>query len=172
MASTIIRPDSPSSTHSANSPAQSSAAPLPGWTSSYAAGRVVHLIGIGGCGMRGLAGVLLRCGARVSGSDRNESNAVRRLGESGVQVQVGQAPENLPDRCDLVVYSAAIHDQNPELVEAGLAYALAGPTRPQELLAIPNANLVSAQSLSTDELADVARAVLNDALDLSRSSTL
>jgi len=68
--------------------------------------------------MRGLAGVLMRCGARVSGSDRAESRAIQKLAEAGARIRIGQSPENVPSDCDLVVYSAAIHDQNPELVEA------------------------------------------------------
>lgn len=87
------------------------------WSSPYAARRV-HLIGIGGCGMSGLAGVLLRCGAIVSGSDRIEGKSMRRLVELGARIAIGQAPINIPSDCDLVVYSAAINEDNPELLEA------------------------------------------------------
>ena len=81
-------------------------------------GRRIHLIGIGGCGMRGAAAVLLRAGAKVSGSDRAESAALERLAERGADIHVGQRAGNLPERCDLVVKSAAVHDSNPELVSA------------------------------------------------------
>ena len=81
-------------------------------------GRRVHLIGIGGAGMRALAKMLLERGARVSGSDRAEGGAVDRLRRRGATVHVGQCAENLPEACDLVVHSAAIHDQNPELLAA------------------------------------------------------
>jgi UDP-N-acetylmuramate--alanine ligase len=87
------------------------------WSSPFA-GKRVHLIGIGGCGMRGLAGVMLRCGARVSGSDRIESQLLIDLAEAGASVFNGQSPRHVPMDCDLVVYSAAIHDENPELLEA------------------------------------------------------
>lgn len=87
------------------------------WSSLYA-GKKIHLIGISGCGMRGLAGVLLRCGARVSGSDRVGGPEMRELASMGATVEMGQAPSNIPAGCDTVVYSAAIRPENPELVEA------------------------------------------------------
>jgi UDP-N-acetylmuramate--alanine ligase len=82
------------------------------------AGRRVHLIGIGGSGMRALALTLLDDGAHVSGSDLHPSAGVSRLSDRGASVQIGQRAENLPSECDLVVYSAAIHEQNPELLAA------------------------------------------------------
>ena len=87
------------------------------WSSPYAARRV-HLIGVGGCGMSGLAGVLLRCGAIVSGSDIAPFKAQNRLQELGAMITLGHAPINLPSDCDFVIYSAAIKDDNPELAEA------------------------------------------------------
>ena len=87
------------------------------WSSPYAARRV-HLIGVGGCGMSGLAGVLLRCGAIVSGSDIAPFKAQARLQELGATVTLGHAPINLPSDCDFVVFSAAIREDNPELAEA------------------------------------------------------
>jgi UDP-N-acetylmuramate--alanine ligase len=83
------------------------------------AGRRVHLIGVGGSGMRALAKMLLQRGAQVSGSDLVESSALSQLRDSGVSVSLGQSPDHLPENCDLVVYSAAIHEQNPELLAAG-----------------------------------------------------
>lgn len=81
-------------------------------------GQHVHLIGIGGCGMRGAAAVLLREGAVVSGSDRSDSGALHRLAEQGVRVHVGQVADNISDDVDMVVHSAAIHEDNPELIAA------------------------------------------------------
>jgi UDP-N-acetylmuramate--alanine ligase len=81
-------------------------------------GRRIHLIGIGGSGMRALAKMLLERGAVVSGSDRSPGGTVERLKQQGATVKVGQCAENLPESCDVVVRSAAIHDQNPELVAA------------------------------------------------------
>ena len=78
-------------------------------------GQRVHFIGIGGCGMRGLAALLLKDGAIVSGSDRKGSTATEYLSSLGAQIFVGQRPENLPERLDRVVISAAIKEENPEL---------------------------------------------------------
>ena len=82
------------------------------------AGRRIHLIGVGGSGMRALAHMLLDRGAVVSGSDSCAGGAADRLAARGAKIRVGQRAENLPDECDIVVYSAAIHEQNPELVAA------------------------------------------------------
>lgn len=87
------------------------------WSSPFAARRI-HLIGVGGCGMSGLAGVLLRCGAIVSGSDRSSQSSLERLSELGAAIAIGHAPLNIPSDCDIVVYSAAISKDNPELLEA------------------------------------------------------
>ncbi len=78
----------------------------------------VHLVGVGGSGMRALASVLLARGAKVSGSDSVTSGALQRLATGGATIHIGQKADNVPAECDLVVYSAAIHDQNPELVAA------------------------------------------------------
>ncbi|MDP7604567.1 MAG: Mur ligase domain-containing protein, partial [Alphaproteobacteria bacterium] len=82
------------------------------------AGWRVHMIGIGGSGMRALAQMLLGRRAIVSGSEMADGATVQRLGRAGVAIHVGQRATNIPDQCDLVVYSAAIHPQNPELVDA------------------------------------------------------
>ncbi len=82
------------------------------------AGRRVHLIGMGGSGMRALARMLLDSGAHVSGSDMAESAPLKLLRDNGATVCIGQAERNLPEKLDLVVYSAAIHEQNPELIAA------------------------------------------------------
>jgi UDP-N-acetylmuramate--alanine ligase len=78
----------------------------------------IHLIGVGGSGMRALARMLMDRGAKVSGSDRVSSGALERLETEGATVAIGQKPENLPSPCDMVVFSAAIHEQNPELLAA------------------------------------------------------
>jgi len=78
----------------------------------------VHMIGIGGCGMCGLAAVLRRLGAAVSGSDMSTFHGLGPLVEQGVCVSVGHHRDHLPVDADLVVISAAIPECNPELVEA------------------------------------------------------
>lgn len=77
----------------------------------------VHMIGIGGSGMNPLAAILHSKGYILSGSDNNESDNLRRIRELGIKVFMGHAAENLGD-CELVVYSAAISKDNPELVAA------------------------------------------------------
>ncbi|MGD8451418.1 MAG: UDP-N-acetylmuramate--L-alanine ligase [Phycisphaerae bacterium] len=77
----------------------------------------VHLIGIGGSGMAGLAAFLLRRGSSVSGSDMQPGDEVRRLAEAGVHV-AEPGTEAIPPDVDLVVRSAAVPDTQPEVVEA------------------------------------------------------
>jgi len=78
----------------------------------------VHLIGVGGAGMSGVAGVMLREGVRVSGSDMNASDATGKLEAMGAKIAIGNAPGNIPPGTELVVISAAIKPGNPELAEA------------------------------------------------------
>ena len=80
--------------------------------------RRIHLIGVGGSGMRALAQVLMDRGALVSGSDMRPGAAVDRLAAQGATIAIGQQEENLGADRELVVYSAAIHEQNPELLAA------------------------------------------------------
>jgi len=82
------------------------------------AGRRIHLIGVGGCGMRALAQMLIGRGAVVSGSDMTDGRVIERLRRAGGKIFVGQRAENIPLDCELVVYSAAIGEQNPELQAA------------------------------------------------------
>ena len=77
----------------------------------------IHIIGIGGTGMAPIATVLHEMGADVSGSDRSESVYTQDLRSRGIQVMVPQCAENIKDP-DMVFYSSAIHDDNPELAEA------------------------------------------------------
>lgn len=78
--------------------------------------RHIHMIGIGGAGMSGIAEVLLNLGYEISGSDMSDSAVVRRLRELGARVAVGHAAENVGD-VQVLVKSTAISDDNPELVE-------------------------------------------------------
>jgi UDP-N-acetylmuramate--alanine ligase len=81
-------------------------------------GRRIHMVGIGGSGMRAIARALIGQGAVVSGSDEMTSGAIHRLAQAGATVHIGHHPESIPTDCDLVVYSVAVHEQNPELVAA------------------------------------------------------
>ncbi|MBI4716193.1 MAG: UDP-N-acetylmuramate--L-alanine ligase [Planctomycetes bacterium] len=78
----------------------------------------VHLIGVGGAGMNGAARMLLRFGARVSGSDRTPFDCMGRLVEEGARVTIGHDAAHLDPDTQLVVISAAIPERNPELAEA------------------------------------------------------
>ncbi|ATD53863.1 UDP-N-acetylmuramate--L-alanine ligase [Clostridium chauvoei] len=77
----------------------------------------VHFIGIGGVSMSGLAAVLLNNGFKVSGSDFKESTVTNKLKTSGAEIYIGHKSENLKN-VDLVVYTAAIPSDNPEIIEA------------------------------------------------------
>ncbi len=74
----------------------------------------VHFIGIGGISMSGLAEILLKEGFRISGSDAKNSDIVDNLIAMGAIVNIGQCAENITDDIDLVVYTAAVHADNPE----------------------------------------------------------
>ena len=80
-------------------------------------GKRVHFIGIGGAGMSGLARISLSHGIKVSGSDAKDSNVVVALTALGAIVAVGHQSENV-DGADLVVFSTAISESNPERVRA------------------------------------------------------
>lgn len=78
----------------------------------------VHFIGIGGISMSGLAAILLDRGFPVSGSDRSESPLTKWLEASGATLFYGQRASNITAETDLVVYTAAIHPDNPEYAAA------------------------------------------------------
>ncbi len=90
---------------------------LPEPTKPYA-GRTIHFVGAGGCGMSGLAEFVLAEGGRVSGSDQKDGAAVERLRRLGATIHLGHRAANLPAEADMVVHSAAVPPGNPELAEA------------------------------------------------------
>lgn len=77
----------------------------------------VHFIGIGGISMSGLAETLLHYGYKVSGSDSHTSGIIDRLIKKGAKVAIGHDAGNVVD-ADLVVYTAAVKWDNPELTKA------------------------------------------------------
>ena len=77
----------------------------------------VHFTGIGGAGMSGIARIMLARGIPVSGSDQAGSDQLTALAALGAQVHTGHAAANVAG-ADTVVFSTAIRDDNPELVEA------------------------------------------------------
>jgi len=77
----------------------------------------IHFIGIGGSGMCPLAEILLTWGYEITGSDNNTGDNIDKLKGLGVKVTLGQKPENL-EGAEIIVYTAAILKDNPELVAA------------------------------------------------------
>ncbi len=77
----------------------------------------IHFIGIGGSGMCPLAEILHTWGYEITGSDNNTGDNIDKLRGLGVKVTLGQKPENL-DGAEIIVYTAAILKDNPELVAA------------------------------------------------------
>ncbi|MEE1250984.1 MAG: UDP-N-acetylmuramate--L-alanine ligase [Lachnospiraceae bacterium] len=78
----------------------------------------VHFIGIGGISMSGLAEILLKEHFTISGSDAKESELTDHLTELGASLVYGQSAENIKSDTDLVVYTAAIKEDNPEYAAA------------------------------------------------------
>lgn len=78
----------------------------------------IHFIGIGGSSMSGIAEIALHRGYKVSGSDRSASVFTDRLIRLGANVFIGHDENNLAKDCELVVYTLAISDDNPEYVKA------------------------------------------------------
>ena len=77
----------------------------------------VHLVGIGGAGLSGIARLMLARGVRVSGSDAQDGPVLDALRDLGARCHVGHAAEQL-DAADSVVVSTAVRADNPEVVEA------------------------------------------------------
>ncbi|OGT97749.1 MAG: UDP-N-acetylmuramate--L-alanine ligase, partial [Geobacteraceae bacterium GWC2_48_7] len=77
----------------------------------------IHFVGIGGIGMSGIAEVLLNLGYKVSGSDLRASEITERLAGLGAEIGIGHSAVNLRN-VNVVVISSAVHDDNPEVIEA------------------------------------------------------
>lgn len=74
----------------------------------------LYFVGIGGISMSALAQLLADAGFRVSGSDRAPSDLTRKLESMGITVFYGQRSENITEAIDCVVFTGAIHPDNPE----------------------------------------------------------
>jgi len=79
--------------------------------------RHIHMVGIGGSGMGGIAEVLLNLGYTVSGSDLKQNAVTRHLEAAGATVHIGHAAGNI-EGCDVVVISSAVKEENPEVQAA------------------------------------------------------
>ncbi len=76
----------------------------------------VYFVGIGGISMSGLAEILLSEGFQISGSDMKESPLTDKLSSLGAAIYYGQTVSHIDESVDLVVYTAAIHEDNPEYI--------------------------------------------------------
>jgi len=88
--------------------------PVGGDLSSIRGGRV-HVVGLGGTGVRGLVPLLLDRGVRVSGSDKDDSPVIAKFRRDGVECSVGHSDRNVLPGTDLVLISAAVTPDNPEV---------------------------------------------------------
>ncbi len=82
------------------------------------AGRRLHFVGVGGCGMSGLARLAKQSGALCTGSDLAASELTEALVRDGITVALHQSPQTVPEACDEMIVSAAIGPDHPELVAA------------------------------------------------------
>jgi UDP-N-acetylmuramate--alanine ligase len=94
--------------------------------------RRIHLIGIGGAGMGGIAEVLHNLGFDVTGSDMANGAMTQRLKDMGIPVTLGHKAENIR-RCEVVVTSTAVHPDNPEVQAA----------REQRIPIVPRAEMLA-----------------------------
>src|ERR1041385_6067752 len=80
--------------------------------------RRVHFVGIGGCGMSGLARLLIQQGHQVTGSDLNGNGETTGLKKIGAKCYVGHAGKHVHKDTELVVYTSAVNGENEELLAA------------------------------------------------------
>ena len=92
----------------------------------------IHMVGIGGSGMCGIAEVLLSLGHRVTGSDMKETATTERLASLGATIHIGHAASNVSSP-DVVVVSSAVSPENPEVVAA----------RAKKIPVIPRADMLA-----------------------------
>jgi len=78
----------------------------------------VHFIGIGGIGLSAIARLMKEEGKEVSGSDLSPSLIIGDLKKRGIKIYIGQSKENISTDIDLVIYTTAVDEDNPELREA------------------------------------------------------
>lgn len=84
----------------------------------FAGIKKIHLTGIGGIGMSGIAEYLIKKGYEITGSDTSVSSVTRRLENLGIKVFKGHSEENISDECELLIYTAAVFTENAEIKKA------------------------------------------------------
>ena len=99
---------------------------------TYSRLKHIHMVGIGGTGMNGIAEVLLNLGYQVSGSDLSENQSTKRLADLGADISIGHREEQVGD-ADVVVISSAIGEENAEVIAA----------RKQKIPVIPRAEMLA-----------------------------
>src|SRR4051794_21033198 len=92
----------------------------------------IHFIGIGGIGISAIARMMMLQGKIVSGSDRDESEVTHELEKLGAHILIGHKIENVHPDTELVIYSIAVPEANPELV-AAREWAIPAITYPEAL---------------------------------------
>ena len=78
----------------------------------------LHFIGIGGIGMSAIAKIMLHMGYQISGSDVKEGRLTQELEKKGAKIFYQHNAANIPDDAQAVVYSSAVKEDNPEMIEA------------------------------------------------------
>jgi UDP-N-acetylmuramate--alanine ligase len=131
--------------------------------------RHIHFIGIGGSGMYPLAQILHSKGYYLTGSDNNETETLQAVRDMGIPVYLGQRAENIGD-ADLIVHTAAIMEDNPELIAAKNSGALV--LERSELLGIitgcfGNAVCVSGTHGKTTATSMITQILAEKGLDIS-----
>jgi len=127
----------------------------------------IYLIGIGGIGMSGIAEYLAKKGFEVSGSDLNMTHITRRLLKFDVKIFEGHEGSNLPDDTELVIYSAAVNDDNEELKKA-ISLKMKMVKRAEALGSIVNDKFVIAVSGThgkTTTTAMIAKSLIESKID-------
>jgi len=76
-----------------------------------------HFIGIGGIGISAIARMMLHDGKKVTGQDMQDGEVVQELKKVGAEIKIGQSFENIPKDTELIVYTIAIDNYDPELAE-------------------------------------------------------
>ena len=87
-----------------------------GFSADALQGKHIHFVGIGGCGMSGLARLIDRLGAKVRGTDSTETPVTKTLIADGISVSYTQDGSDLQPCTDLIVHSAAIPADHPEIL--------------------------------------------------------
>ncbi len=77
----------------------------------------IHMLGIGGVSMSGIAAILHNWGFHITGSDMNTSDSIPRLQNKGIKVTIGHNLEDVSN-ADIVIYTAAVKEDDPEILEA------------------------------------------------------